>query len=119
MKQPCLFICLAITVVLSANAQTGELFLSESEIQSIVSSTDKVDAKIDVLTAQLFKPNALRDEIALLQTILILEPYFQDAHCSLGIAYGRISEIVMRVGASEEAKKLIHTGLSYEHRCSD
>jgi hypothetical protein len=100
-------------------AQTSSLFLSETEIQSIVNSSDKVDAKIDQLTGQLFKPNSLRDEIAVLQSILILEPYANNANCSLGIAYGRISEIVMRVGASEEAKKLIHTGLSYEQRCSD
>lgn len=119
MSRVCHIICFLILVVSVAEAQTNELFLSESEIQSIVNNSDKVDAKIEELTAQMFNRTELRDEISLLQTILILEPYSQDAHCSLGIAYGRISELVMRVGASEDARKLIHTGLWHEQLCSD
>lgn len=94
------------------------LYLTESEIQSIVRNSELVDAKIEELTALVLQPVPLKDEVSILQTILLLEPYSNNAHCDLGIVYSRISELVMRVGVSTDALSFIHRGLRHEELCS-
>jgi len=114
-----LFLIVFLTCCCSAFGQPAKLHLAEEEIQAIINSPVKVDAKIEELTELILQPTNLAVEVSVLQTILLLEPYSEYAHCNLGIAYSRISELLMRIGVSNDALNFIHRGLKHEELCSD
>lgn len=98
-------------------AQSTYLHLSEQEMQEIIGSPSSVDERIRELQRLADSTTSLAEEVSALQTIILLEPHSANSFCELTYTYNSISELLMRMDASEAGILMTHKAMQMGKRC--